>query len=153
MGWLRGVGVTALLMAAVVGDCIRSDRCQGHGVGTTARCLAGGRPSRRPATKRRGKHGHHRGTFALFTVIHAHAVTIHGALARKSAGITMLSAGAGRRNQRFWIKDRLTRVGIRARRDGAGTVSAVLTHHRTRILAYCVTYSASVAGTIPLTFG
>jgi hypothetical protein len=74
-------------------------------------------------------------------------------LAHKSAGITMLSAGAGCKDQRFRIKDRLTRVGVRGLRDGAGTVSAVLTHYRTRILGYCVTYSASVAGTITLTFG
>jgi hypothetical protein len=36
--------------------------------------------------------------------------------------------------------------------SGGGTLSAVLTHYRTRILGTCLTYSASVVGMLTLSF-
>jgi hypothetical protein len=174
VGWLRGLGITAVVTAVagagqatayaaidandtITGVETAATSTEGTFVGTASGQLPGAwRAVVDHAVLPRNVGASTAitgGTFALFTVIHADAVTIHGAFARRSAGITMLSAGAGCKDQRFRIKDRLTRVGIRGHRDGAGTVSAVLTHYRTRILGHCVTYSASVAGTITLTFG
>ena len=35
--------------------------------------------------------------------------------------------------------------------SGTGTFAATLTHYRTKIFGYCVTYSAGISGSISLT--
>ena len=41
-------------------------------------------------------------------------------------------------------------VGFRAVGSGTGTFAATLTHYRTKIFGYCVTYSASISGSLSL---
>ena len=89
------------------------------------------------------------GSFVVATVLAGHPAVVEGTLDQNGTGITMLSAGAGCRKQRFSIVDGLSGVGGGS---GTGTVSAVLTHYRTRIFGHCVTYAASVSGGISLTF-
>ena len=92
------------------------------------------------------------GTFSLATVVGGHAATVRGNLRRGARGITLATAGTHCRDQTFRIRARLGRVGI-ATRDGVGRLAATLTHYRTRIFGRCITYSASVAGSVNLTFG
>ena len=93
------------------------------------------------------------GTFALTTRINDQPATVDGALAYNATGITMLKAGTGCKSQKFQITDDLTGVGMGAVGTGTGTISAVLTHYRARLFGHCVTYAASVAGSITLSFG
>ena len=91
------------------------------------------------------------GSFAVATVLAGHPAVVEGTLDQNGTGITMLSAGARCRKQRFSIVDGLSGVGAGGG-SGTGTVSAVLTHYRTGIFGHCVTYAASVSGSISLTF-
>ena len=53
-------------------------------------------------------------------------------------------------NQRYAVHGFLGNVGAGAARHGTGTLNATLTHYRTKIFGQCLTYSASVRGSLSL---
>ena len=66
--------------------------------------------------------------------------------------IKLVDVGAGCTNQVFSIADGLNSVGTGSRHVGRGSLTASLTHLRRTIFGRCVTYSATVKGTVVLDF-
>lgn len=67
--------------------------------------------------------------------------------------VTQTGGFTGCANQTYAVRGRLGNVGRYGNaQTGSGAFVATLTHHRSRILGSCVTYSATVAGTVSLTF-
>lgn len=65
--------------------------------------------------------------------------------------VRQLSGFTGCVNQRYAVHGVLDNVGAGAARHGTGTLNATLTHYRTKIFGQCLTYSASVRGSLSLT--
>ena len=65
--------------------------------------------------------------------------------------VRQLSGFTGCVNQRYAVYGVLGEVGSGAARRGTGTLNATLTHYRTKFFGHCVTYSASVRGSLSLT--
>ena len=65
--------------------------------------------------------------------------------------VRQLSGFTGCVNQRYAVHGVLDEVGPGAVHRGTGTFDATLTHYRTTILGQCLTYSASVRGSLSLT--
>ena len=159
-GMLAAAQVTAVAATdatdAITGVEVSASSSQGTFVGTAGGDLPGAWRAvvRHAALPRRvGAHAAITGgTFALSTVVGGDPVTVKGSFRRNARGITLLDAGSGCHNQVYRIRDRLTRLGI-STRDGKGSLTARLTHYRLRILGHCITYSASVSGTVRLMFG
>ncbi len=61
------------------------------------------------------------------------------------------NVGAGCSNQTFAVNGILGHVGWWSSGTGGGIFKATLTHYRHSILGRCVTYGASVRGTLSLT--
>jgi len=64
--------------------------------------------------------------------------------------VRQLSGFTGCASQRYAVHGVLGEVGSGAARRGTGTLDATLTHYRTKIFGQCVTYSASVRGSLSL---
>jgi hypothetical protein len=60
--------------------------------------------------------------------------------------------GASCSNQTFDVEAIPSNLGRWCAGSGSGTFSATLTHYRHRLFGSCVTYGASVTGSISLTF-
>jgi hypothetical protein len=67
-------------------------------------------------------------------------------------GITLLESGPNCTTQLYRIQDGLSNVGSGAQAGGTGSFVGYLWHHRTGIFGACVTYSATVQGTVILNF-
>jgi hypothetical protein len=67
-------------------------------------------------------------------------------------GITLLESGPNCTTQLFRIRDGLSNVGSGGQAAGTGSFVGYLWHHRTGIFGSCVTYSATVQGTVVLNF-
>jgi len=65
--------------------------------------------------------------------------------------VRQLSGFTGCVNQRYAVHGVLDDVGSGAARRGTGTLDATLTHYRATIFGHCLTYSASVRGSLSLT--
>jgi hypothetical protein len=65
--------------------------------------------------------------------------------------VRQLSGFTGCVSQRYAVHGVLDDVGSGAARRGTGTLNATLTHYRTKIFGQCLTYSASVRGSLSLT--
>jgi hypothetical protein len=88
------------------------------------------------------------GDFSLATYRDDALTTITGHF---TAGtIQQLSGFTGCVNQRYAVNGMLGDVGFRTAGSGTGTFAATLTHYRTKIFGYCVTYSASISGSLSL---
>jgi hypothetical protein len=88
------------------------------------------------------------GEFSLATYRDGALATITGHF---TAGtIQQLSGFTGCVNQRYAVNGLLGDVGFRTAGSGTGTFAATLTHYRTKIFGYCVTYSASISGSLSL---
>jgi hypothetical protein len=88
------------------------------------------------------------GEFSLATYRDGTLTTITGHF---TAGtIQQLSGFTGCVNQRYAVNGLLGDVGFRTAGRGTGTFAATLTHYRTKIFRYCVTYSASISGSLSL---
>jgi hypothetical protein len=88
------------------------------------------------------------GEFSLATYLDGTLTTITGHF---TAGtIQQLSGFTGCVNQRYAVNGLLGDVGFRTAGSGTGTFAATLTHYRTKIFGYCVTYSASISGSLSL---
>lgn len=90
------------------------------------------------------------GSFSLATVLNYVPTLVTG----KFVGGTVQVTNAGPRctNQTFAVNGILGSVGPWYSGSGSGVFSATLTHYRYRLFGNCVTYSASINGTLSLTF-
>ena len=92
------------------------------------------------------------GSFRLNTVINGWPDAIHGSFTPWYGTVSQLSGFSGCTNQRFSVHGELYGVGPESE-NGSGTFSATLTHYRANLwLVGCVVYSASVSGSVSLTF-
>jgi hypothetical protein len=66
--------------------------------------------------------------------------------------VQVINRGTNCTNQTFDVEGILGNVGRWYTGSGSGRFSAILTHYRHRLLGSCVSYAASVAGTLSLTF-
>jgi hypothetical protein len=64
--------------------------------------------------------------------------------------VRQLSGFTGCASQRYAVNGVLGDVGSGSVRRGTGTFAATLTHYRTKIFGHCVTYSASISGSLSL---
>lgn len=90
------------------------------------------------------------GSFALATTLDSVATLLTGSFT--GGTVQVVNKGANCTNQTFAVNGILGRVGPWYSGHGSGTFTATLTHLRTSIFGRCVTYGASVSGTISLTF-
>lgn len=91
------------------------------------------------------------GSFYLSTTVHNQPSLVTGLF---SGGSVVQTGGfAGCTNQTYSVTGNLTDVGLYGKRHaGTGTFAAVLTHYRYEAYGYCLTYAASIAGTVNLAF-
>ena len=88
------------------------------------------------------------GGFSLVSYRDGALTTITGAF---TAGtVQQLSGFSGCVNQRYAVNGLLSNVGFGTAGSGTGTFAATLTHYRTKIFGSCVTYSASISGSLSL---
>jgi hypothetical protein len=90
------------------------------------------------------------GSFLLVTILKSVPTLVTGTFTGGSVQVT--DAGANCTSQAFAVNGILGDVGPWYRGSGSGTFSATLTHYRYRIFGSCITYSASVTGTLSLNF-
>jgi hypothetical protein len=90
------------------------------------------------------------GSFSLATSLNGGYTLVTGVFTGGTVNVT--NPGYNCTNQTFAVDGILGSVGPWYAGSGTGTFSAILTHYRTRIFGSCVTYSASVRGTLSLTF-
>ena len=88
------------------------------------------------------------GDLHLATHLHRTLTAVTGDIA--GGTVKQLSGFTGCVNQRYAVNGVLGDVGFGSTRSGTGTVVATLTHHRTKVFGHCVTYSASVSGSLSL---
>jgi hypothetical protein len=91
------------------------------------------------------------GSFALATSVSGVYTLVTG-IFMPDGTINVTNSGPDCTNQTFAVEGTLGNVGPWYSGTGSGTFSAVLTHYRARIFGSCVTYSASVSGSLSLTF-
>jgi len=86
--------------------------------------------------------------FHLATDLHGTLTAVTGDFTRGT--VTQLSGFTGCASQRYAVNGVLGDVGFGSAGSGTGTFVATLTHYRTKIFGHCVTYSASVSGSLSL---
>ena len=92
------------------------------------------------------------GSFRLDTVINGWPDAIHGTFTPWHGTVAQLSGFSGCTNQRYSVQGELSGVGL-DNGTGSGTFNATLTHYRANVwFVGCIVYSASVSGTVSLTF-
>jgi hypothetical protein len=90
------------------------------------------------------------GNFALATVLNGRAVTVTGDV--HSGWVTRTNPGStGCVNQTYDVHLDLIDVGATSHL-GTGTFGGTLVHRRYSVLGQCVTYAASISGSLSLTF-
>ena len=88
------------------------------------------------------------GDFHLATRQHGTLTAVTGDFTRGT--VRQLSGFTGCAIQRYAVNGVLSDVGPGSAGRGTGTFAATLTHYRTNIFGHCVTYSASVSGSLSL---
>jgi hypothetical protein len=88
------------------------------------------------------------GDFHLATRLDGTLTVVSGHFTRGT--VRQLSGFTGCASQRYAVTGVLGGVGPGSAARGTGTFAATLTHYRTEIFGHCVTYSASVSGTLSL---
>jgi hypothetical protein len=88
------------------------------------------------------------GDFHLATHLHGTFTTVTGGFT--GGTVKQVSGFTGCVNQKYAVDGVLGDVGFGSAGSGTGTFAATLTHYRTKIFGYCVTYSASVSGSLSL---
>lgn len=73
---------------------------------------------------------------------------VTGTFVNHGGTITTIDPGAGCTKQRFLVTGTLADLATSTTAGGTGGFSVTLTHFRTPLFGRCVTYSASVAGTV-----
>jgi hypothetical protein len=90
------------------------------------------------------------GNFHLATTLNSLPTLITGSFSGGTVQVT--NPGAGCTNQTFAVNGTLSNAGPWSTGTGSGTFTATLTHYRYSVFGYCVTYGASVTGTLTLNF-
>jgi hypothetical protein len=90
------------------------------------------------------------GSFSIATTLAGIPTLVTGKFT--GGTVQVINKGANCTNQTFAVNGILGGVGPWYSGQGSGTFTATLTHYRTPILGSCVTYGASVKGSISLTF-
>jgi hypothetical protein len=88
------------------------------------------------------------GDFHLATRLDGTLTVVTGDFTRGT--VTQLSGITGCASQRYAVIGVLGHAGPGSTGRGTGTFAATLTHYRTKIFGQCVTYSATVSGTLSL---
>jgi hypothetical protein len=89
------------------------------------------------------------GSFSLATAHNGLPALVTGAFV--GGTVQVINPGAGCTNQTFAVNGILGRVGWWSTGSGSGTFRVTLTHYRRSVLGRCISYSASVRGTLSLT--
>lgn len=91
------------------------------------------------------------GTFSLYTDLHNKATELTGTFIGGS--VVQTGGFSGCVDQIYAVSGQLADVGVYGRPDhGTGTFTATLAHYRVSINGYCVTYAASIWGSVVLDF-
>jgi hypothetical protein len=90
------------------------------------------------------------GSFLLASALNSIPTLITGKFSGGTVQVT--NVGVNCTNQTFDVNGILSNVGPWYNGSGDGTFTATLTHYRYRLFGSCITYGASVAGTLTLTF-
>jgi hypothetical protein len=90
------------------------------------------------------------GSFSVATTLHGTPTLVTGDFTGGTVQLT--NPGSNCTNQTFDVEGILGRVGPWYSGSGTGHFSAILTHFRHRVFGACVSYAASVRGTLSLTF-
>jgi hypothetical protein len=88
------------------------------------------------------------GDFHLATRLDGTLTVVSGHFTRGT--VRQLSGFTGCASQQYAVNGVLGGVGPGSAGRGTGTFAATLTHYRTEIFGHCVTYSASVSGSLSL---
>jgi hypothetical protein len=90
------------------------------------------------------------GSFALATARNGFPALITGEFS--GGTVQVVNPGPNCTNQTFAVNGMLGNVGPWYSGTGGGTFTATLTHYRYSFFGSCITYSASVTGTLSLSF-
>jgi hypothetical protein len=88
------------------------------------------------------------GDFYLATYLNGSATSVTGNFT--GGTVKQISGFTGCVNQQYAVNGDLGNAGSGSTGTGDGTFTGTLTHYRTKIFGYCVTYSASITGTLTL---
>jgi hypothetical protein len=88
------------------------------------------------------------GSVQLTTTLNSIPTLITGSFS--DGTVQVINPGAGCTKQTFAVNGNLENVGPWSTGTGTGAFTAVLTHYRHSVFGYCVTYGASVTGTLTL---
>jgi hypothetical protein len=89
------------------------------------------------------------GSFSLATTHNGFPALVSGAFV--GGMVQVMNVGSHCTNQTFAVDGILGNVGWWSRGSGSGTFMATLTHYRHSVFGRCLTYGASVRGTLSLT--
>ena len=93
------------------------------------------------------------GSFDLATALNKNYVVITGTFVRDGGSVAQTGGFSGCVDQTYSVNGALDKVGVYGKAHrGSGNFSATLTHYRLPIFAYCLTYGASIAGNVTLSF-
>jgi hypothetical protein len=93
------------------------------------------------------------GSFDLATALSKNDVLITGTFINNGGSVVQTGGLTGCVDQTYSVNGALDKVGVYGKADrGSGNFSATLTHYRVQIFGYCVTYGASIAGNVTLSF-
>ena len=90
------------------------------------------------------------GSFTLATIVDGLPALFRGSFS--GGTVQVIKPGADCTNQKFAVDGLLSRVHGRVAGTGGGTFTATLTHYRHSIFGRCVTYAASIRGTLDIGF-
>lgn len=90
------------------------------------------------------------GSFALLTAVHKIPQLVTGSFT--GGAVQVVNRGIRCTNQTFTINGILSKVASSSGGSGNGTFTVTLTHYRHPAFGSCITYGASVNGTLLLTF-
>jgi hypothetical protein len=90
------------------------------------------------------------GSFLLATVLNGIPTLVTGSFTGGTVQVT--NVGANCTNQTFAVDGDLGSVGAWYGGSGTGSFNVTLTHYRRSIFGSCITYGASVGGTLTVTF-
>jgi hypothetical protein len=89
------------------------------------------------------------GSFSLATTHNGLPALVSGSFVGGTVQIT--NVGSNCSNEKFAVNGILGHVGWWSSGSGSGTFKATLTHYRHSVFGHCLTYGASIRGTLSLT--
>jgi hypothetical protein len=92
------------------------------------------------------------GSFYLATSVSGTPTAVYGHIATTGGAVIQTNAGANCTNQVYAVSLILDHVTASGTGSGTGTFSGTLTHLRRSVYGYCLTYSATITGSLDLSF-